>query len=503
MKKNTKRLLGILLAAALLGGVLGFTALAGNDDPAVIFNASTKQFTIKGMAITKGENGVQNYYPDLFPNMKGMMPGDTVTQTINVKVTNAAGKTVKLYLRADNFTVGEGQEAVTYQQPDVENELPVSENGSLTYKDPADPTNNHYDKLFTKSEEVPHPATLTVQYSGKDTAGKDVTKSTDGTLADGVVELGTFSSDGNKEITVTFALPIEAGNEVADLTAKLGWVFVAEVTSNGGGGGTPGGGIEIPEEPVPGIDLNRTDHFAYIIGRPDGLVYPQDQITRGEVATIFFRMLTDETRDALWATTNPYTDVPSTMWCNNAISTLSHGGILKGYTDGSFQANGPITRAEFATMAVRFFEVSYNGPDQFSDISGHWARDYINSAAATGLIQGFEDGTFRPSQAITRAEAITIVNRVLERHPDKEHLLDDMIKWPDNSNPNAWYYADVQEATNGHDYEFKYNDANEVYEVWTQLQPVRDWLALEKTWATANEVRNQVEVYTSATALKP
>ena len=489
MKKKTKRLLGILLAAALLGGVLGFTALAGDDEPTVIFDASKNQFTIKGIPIVKTTDGkAQTAYPDLFPNLKDMMPGDTQeTQKINVSVINASGKTVKLYLRADNFTVVEVDKTVVYNQPDVEDELPVYEEDgkTLSYDNPADPTNSDYDKLFTKSDEVLYPATLTVSVTDK--KGKELFSSKSGTLDDGVVELGTFSStEDDKTITVTFALPIEAGNEVAGLTAKLGWVFTAEVTSNGGGGG--------PITPVDPPDLNKEDHFAYIVGYPDGNVKPQGNITRAEVATIFFRMLTDESRAEIWSQTNSYSDVTLDKWFNNAISTLSNGGIINGYEDGTFQPNKKITRAEFATMAVRFFSASYDGEDLFPDIDKHWAQEYINTAASQGIINGYEDGTFRPDQPITRAEAMTIVNRVLERHPDKDHLLDTMIQWPDNMDTAKWYYADVQEATNSHDYDVKTNTDGEKYEVWTKLLPVRDWAALEKEWSDANSSENPGDV---------
>lgn len=255
----------------------------------------------------------------------------------------------------------------------------------------------------------------------------------------------------------------------------------------------------IPDEPVPGGDkpeLNTTDHYAYIIGRMDGLVHPEAQITRAEVATIYFRMLTDESRTALWSQSNPYPDVQPGMWCNAAVSTMTRAGVIQGYTDGKFHPNDPITRAEFATIAVRFFEVTYSGDDKFSDISNHWAADYINKAAEAALIAGFTDGTFRPDVKITRAQAITIFNRVLGRAPEKDHLLPDMITWPDNLDTNAWYYAAMQEATNSHTYDKKTNDAGESYEVWTKMLPVRDWAAFEKAWSDANSAANPGEVVT-------
>lgn len=262
----------------------------------------------------------------------------------------------------------------------------------------------------------------------------------------------------------------------------------------GGGGGTGGGETIIPDDDVPLADLNETDHYAYIIGGKDGLAHPQDQITRGEVATIYFRMLTDESRNELWSQSNPYTDVQPDTWCNAAVSTMTRAGVIEGFSDGTFRPYAPITRAQFAAIAVRFFEVVYSGEDKFSDIADHWARDYINKAAEAAIINGYSDGTFRPNQNITRAQAMAIFNRVLGRAPDKDHMLPDMTTWPDNMDRSAWYYADVQEATNSHDYEIQTDSEGNAYEVWTSILPVRDWAAFENEWATANSASNPGEV---------
>lgn len=253
--------------------------------------------------------------------------------------------------------------------------------------------------------------------------------------------------------------------------------------------------------------LNTEDHFAYIVGYPVDYytgektddqtkmpVKPQGQITRAEVATIFFRMLTDEARNEYWSQTSSYSDVSVNNWFNNAVCTLSNAGIISGYPDGSFQPNGKITRAEFATIASRFFDVTVSGADAFPDISGHWARQYINEAAAIGIVTGYEDGTFRPQKLITRAEAMTMVNRTLGRAPEKDHLLDDMLKWPDNMDTTQWYYAQVQEATNSHEYQMATASDGTEYEIWTELLPVRDWVAFEKAWSDANSAANPGEV---------
>ena len=268
-------------------------------------------------------------------------------------------------------------------------------------------------------------------------------------------------------------------------------------TVSGGGGG--GGG----NKPV----LNKEDHFGYIIGYPVDYytgepttdqtkkpVRPQGNITRAEVATIFFRMLTDESRTEFWSQTNDYSDVKQGQWFNPAISTLSNAGIISGYPDGTFKPNGFITRAEFATIAVRFFDVQYDGKDLFPDISTHWAKDYINQAGSAGLVNGYPDGTFGPNKNITRAEAVTLVNRTLDRHPDQEHFLSDMLVWPDNMDTTKWYYADMQEATNSHEYEMKTASDGTKYEIWTKMLPIRDWEAFEKAWSDANSATNPGEV---------
>ena len=231
--------------------------------------------------------------------------------------------------------------------------------------------------------------------------------------------------------------------------------------------------------------LNTQDHDAYLLGYEDGTVRPEGSITRAEVATIFFRLLTDESRNEFWSQTNDYTDVPADAWYNNAVSTLSNAGIIDGYEDGTFKPDGNITRAEFATIAVRFFEATYDGGDLFSDIAGHWAQDYINEAANAGIVDGYEDGTFRPQQNITRAEAVTMVNRTVDRHPDADHLLDNMVTWPDNPE-TAWYYEQVQEATNAHAYTMHTDQEDAPYEIWTELLPNRDWSALEQAWSDAH-----------------
>ena len=224
--------------------------------------------------------------------------------------------------------------------------------------------------------------------------------------------------------------------------------------------------------------LNTADHYAYIMGYPDGTVQPGGYITRAEASTIFFRLLTDDVRAENLTKTNRYSDVAATSWYNTAVSTLSSMGIITGYPDGTFHPNAAITRAEFAAIAARFDNDGDKTAAKFSDIATHWAKDEISIAYNNGWITGYPDGTFGPQRDITRAETMTLVNRVLNRQPETEDdLLPNMTVWTDNANPKAWYYLAVQEATNSHYYEFK---TNSQYEKWTELRETRDWTLLEK-----------------------
>lgn len=233
--------------------------------------------------------------------------------------------------------------------------------------------------------------------------------------------------------------------------------------------------------PLAAPHLNITDHFAYIAGYPTKDVRPEGDITRAEVATIFFRLMLDAYRTENWATENSFSDVSSHDWFNNAVSTCARAGIIKGYEDGTFRPNATITRAEFAAIAARFVSEDVPGYDYFTDMDGHWAQVAVARAVMAGWIRG--DGRlFRPEDHLNRAETAALVNRMINRFPDKEHLLPDMIRWPDNPE-DAWYYEDIQEASNSHDYdmlEFAFS------EIWVTLLPNRDWAALEKEWADAS-----------------
>ncbi len=265
--------------------------------------------------------------------------------------------------------------------------------------------------------------------------------------------------------------------EIKDIQQDVKLIGVWTRRSSGGGGGSSRPTVDIPDDVPTG--LNGDDHFAYIVGYPNGNVEPNGNITRAEVATIFFRLLTEEVRTANSTQSNSLSDVTRGQWFNHAVSTLSSMGIVKGHNDGTFAPNAPITRAEFAAIAARFDDKNTDTSSKFTDIASHWAKNEIGIAANKGWINGYPDGTFRPNQYITRAEAMTLVNRVLNRLPENSSdLLDSMIKWPDNSDASAWYYLAVQEATNSHAYSDKSKD--DKYEKWTTIRDARDWTELEK-----------------------
>ena len=285
-------------------------------------------------------------------------------------------------------------------------------------------------------------------------------------------------STASSTVTSSANLPAQTienakGGDVYTFTAN----FDRSSGSGSGGSNRPKPPVvEIPDDVPTG--LNGKDHYAYVVGYPDGMVYPQKNITRAEVATIFFRLLKDETREANMTKSNSYNDMKEGAWYTCAVSTLSKMGIIKGYEDGSFKPDASISRAEFAAIAARFDPDGDKTPATFSDVSSHWAKDEISIAANHGWIKGYEDGSFKPDQKITRAETMTLVNRVLKRLPEtKDDLHKDMKTWPDNQNESAWFYLAVQEATNSHYQKLKKDGT---HETWESMRETRDWAALEK-----------------------
>ena len=243
----------------------------------------------------------------------------------------------------------------------------------------------------------------------------------------------------------------------------------------------------VPEQPttdylIPGLWLNTNDHYSYLIGYSDGTVRPNGKITRAEVATIFFRLLDDDTRAKYWSSENNFSDVSADKWYNNAVSTLSRMGVIGGYADGTFRPDAPISRAEFAKIAVSFTQntgsATYN---YFTDVkTTDWFAPYVTAAKDAGLIEGYSDGSFKPESKITRAEACAIVNRTLGRKPSKAHMkISDRIDWPDVQTTD-WFYEAIMEATNSHTCTM-----GDRVETWNDKLPQRDWAALETGWANA------------------
>ena len=229
--------------------------------------------------------------------------------------------------------------------------------------------------------------------------------------------------------------------------------------------------------------LNTGDHYAYVMGYPDGTVRPNGSITRAEVSAILFRLLSDKTRDEYFTTESSFTDVKAGAWYNNSIATLEKAGVIVDTAKGgAFRPNEAITRAELAAMLAQFSDAKPVKGVKFSDVSAeHWAYEAIAIAAKMGWIEGYPDGTFRPDATITRAEMMTLVNRALERVPsDEDHLLSKrvMLTFPDCKSGD-WFYIAVQEATNSHTYERAATEKNGD-EQWTALRANRDWTQLEK-----------------------
>lgn len=429
-----------ILSILALCVVMSLAVIAATSDPAVIFNGRTEEFEFVN-ALPFGSNTE----PDLFVNMKDMMPGDSVTQEITVGTRNIGSDTVRMYLRSEN------------------------------------PNEDYTTLLETYGKWV-------------DFTVKNGRATITGNLERGVM-LGSFRNDQKNTLTVSLSIDPEAGNEIENLIAEIDWIFTAEVI--------PDSELPpyIPKPDLPEYDedtdetvdteisnLNwlTNDHINYIIGYTDGLVHPEASITRAEVATIFYRLLKDEVREALWSTESIYPDVTEDDWYYMAICTLTNGQILEGYPDGSFRPDEPITRAELAAIISRFDSMfgTLEITESFDDAAGHWAEEYIEFSAARKYVIGYPDGTFRPDRDITRAETVTMVNRCLHRAVDEEGLIGNYITWPDNP-VSEWYYYEIIEAANYHDYERSDRDVAEQiyhYENWLLLHEPIDWAWVERNW---------------------
>ena len=422
--KKLTMIVALVLVVALAAG-LGIWATGEENIPTVTYYDGTDGTNAHFTFTHTGDGSDTN----LFPNFSNCMPGDSLTQTIRVQADGKNGvQGAKIYLRAEIDGDASAKEGSAISYNDVLDHI-----GMTVSKDGVVIASNKTAKLFSQLD-----------------------------AADGLKSNVFIAEVGPKtdpvDLDVTIDVDPAMGNAFQEAAAHIKFVFSAEDN-------------ELPPPP-----LERDNHDSYIAGYPDGTVAPNRPITRAEVAAIFYRILRDDGREEIWTTKCSYSDVPAQSWYTSQVATLTNGGILAGYKDGTFRPQQYITRAEFATIAALFFHAPEVEDDAFTDISDSWARDYINRAAKLGLISGYKDGTFRPQNQITRAEVMKIINNVLFRTPDKDHLLPDMIVWPDNSNKAAWYYAAVQEATNGHEYERADNTSPET---WTELRPPRDWDALE------------------------
>lgn len=280
--------------------------------------------------------------------------------------------------------------------------------------------------------------------------------------------------DNKVETTATDWVEQEDGSYTRTVTRKCNYCDYKEETTE----------IDrnVPKSIIAAACLNTKDHYSYLIGYSDGTVRPNGRITRAEVATIFFRLLTDDARQRNWSSENNFSDVSADKWYNNAVSTLCHMGVLGGYSDGTFRPNAPITRAEFAKIAVSFSQANGSAVySYFTDVkTTDWFAPYVTAAKDSSLIEGYSDGSFKPENRITRAEACTIVNRVLGRKPSKNHMkISGRIDWPDCTTAD-WFYEAIMEATNSHTYQM-----GKRVETWNGKLPQRDWAALENNWASA------------------
>ena len=435
----------------------------------------TKTYTVKIDPTAVDAEQYDGYYP---------LNGPT---TLTVKGSNDEDVTIDFPIPAGKVTLQKYNLTINYKYADGTEAKPTHTE-SLTYGSSysvASPLITGYtaDKLTVSGSMPDSDVTVDVTFTAKDYTV-------------------TYESNGGSTVPSQTVKYNETANKPADPT-KSGYTFAGwyteEKLTNKYDFATPVTGnitlyakwtrnytprpytpptVVIPDDDA--LGLNTTDHFAYIVGYGNGEVRPQNNITRAEVATIFFRLLTDDVRDENLTKTNRYSDVAATSWYNTAVSTMTKAGIVDGYPNGTFRPDAPITRAEMAKIISLFAKLD-KSESRFSDIAGHWAEAYIRLAAGNGWIAGYPDGTFGPQRNITRAETATMINRVLDRVPSEEsHLLSRGVMqiWPD-ANPGDWFYLAMQEATNSHDYErnAKWAAADEQ---WTALRETRDWKVLEQ-----------------------
>ena len=451
-------------------GEVGYVQSIKND----MLNTLKKE----GISVIKTqENVTAEDMTNVFDTLKDQLiqvvsAGSTVTDKIGTNFDFVGLNTMSLKIGDDTIpgVIDEATNTITFKHADKNDAHVVaydSDANSFKWTINEDVTKDARVQL-TYTVKLKTPQTLAGTYGVEDLNGDEKVDGT-GAAVDKTKALYT-----NQEAKL---VPKDSnGNTGMEQTFPMPSVSYTIKGSSGGHGGNGGGTVTIPDDVPTG--LNGKDHYAYVVGYPDGMVYPQKNITRAEVATIFFRLLKDETREANMTKSNSYNDMKDGAWYTCAVSTLSKMGIIKGYEDGSFKPDASISRAEFAAIAARFDPDGDKTPATFSDVSSHWAKDEISIAANHGWIKGYEDGSFKPDQKITRAETMTLVNRVLKRLPEtKDDLHKDMKTWPDNQKESAWFYLAVQEATNSHYQKLKKDG---IHETWESMRETRDWAALEK-----------------------
>lgn len=444
------RAMGETVAVPAVASVLGYRFLGWTVDGVSVEDGAI-QMPAKDIVLVgcweKLPYHVTYAYTGKVPVKAPAVPVDTNVYTLGDTVRVMASPTLKGYafsgwgesfsMPAENVTLTGSWSAVTYQI------TYVLDGGTASEKNPTSYTVESPSLTFA-------PATKT-----------------------GCTFEGWFADSG-------FTTPVAAlpAGSTGDITLYAKWKENAPISGGGSGGGSFGGGgsgggpsgsVEVvkPEPPSQSSGmLNKADHMAYIQGFVDGTVRPLANISRAEVATIFFRLLTEEVRKENATTVHSFIDVEEDGWYTEAVATLTAMGIVKGRGDGIFDPTATISRSEFAVIAARFDSAAYTGPDLFPDIHGHWAAEEINRAAQKGWVKGDDAGMFRPDAPITRAEAVTLINRVLERRVDKSGVLEGMKTFPDNADPTVWYYYAIQEAANGH----AYTKDKAEKETWVELK---------------------------------
>lgn len=489
---------------------------------------SEGKLTITPLAVTVTAKDYTKYVGEKDPVLEATVTGTINNDTVSYTISREAGETVGTYPITPAGAEAQGNYTVTYKAGTLTiKERPYRPNPSITDKITVEITGNSDSVVYDGTEHSVKD--YTVKISDSRYTEKDFTFSGKA-LASGVnagsYEMGLkaeqfkntnarfknvefiIKADGVLTITQR-PLTITAGSAegIAPVTCdkytveglatgdKVDSVKITGIQSE------PGESLNVASDAViknaKGEDvtanykityvdgvlkaievLNKEIHFNYVIGYTDGTIRPNNDISRAEVATIFFRLLTDEAREQYTTTAGNFTDVKAGMWCNRAIATLTNADVINGYTDGTFRPNAPITRAELATIIARFAKLDVN-TKTFSDINGHWAQKSIELAAGNNWINGYDDGTFRPNNNITRAETFAMINRVLDRQTESVSDLlptSEMNMWSDNMNENAWYYKDIQEATNYHKCD---RVGDSVYEKWTEKVPDIDWASYQ------------------------